>query len=441
MKYSDKYSMRYYSTGRQSPAADFKEATIRGQAPDKGLYFPETIPVTDKGLLENIENYSNEEIAFRVIRPYTGNTIGEEKLFRIVSETVSFPVPLVKVNERISSLELFHGPTLAFKDVGARFMSRCLGHFVEDAGKKVTVLVATSGDTGGAVANGFLGIGGVEVVILYPSGKVSPVQEKQLTTSCNNIRALEVEGTFDDCQRMVKQAFADPDLTDKLFLTSANSINAARWLPQQFYYFFAWKQWADKNNPPVISVPSGNFGNICAGILAMQSGLPVKHFIAACNINDIVSEYLQTGVLVPKQAVATLSNAMDVGNPGNLVRVLEIFQHRLPALKEKLSSYSISDTETIDAIRELYQKHHYLSDPHGAVGYLAIKKYLQEHSAAKGFFLETAHPVKFPAAVKAATGEEVQWPEAVAAMMKKEKQSVQMKPEFSELKEYLLDHR
>ncbi|MBL7749386.1 MAG: threonine synthase, partial [Chitinophagaceae bacterium] len=294
--------MKYFSTNRLSSLVDFKEATIKGQAPDKGLYFPETVPQVEKSLVESIETLSNEEIAFRVIKPYVGNTISDDLLFQIVKETVNFPTPLVPVSPGISALELFHGPTLAFKDIGARFMSRCLGHFVKGDTRKVTVLVATSGDTGGAVANGFYEVEGVEVVILYPSGKVSPVQEKQLTTLGKNIHALEVQGTFDDCQSMVKTAFADTDINKQLFLTSANSINVARWLPQQFYYFFAYKQWADKNDPPVISVPSGNFGNICAGILAMQSGLPVKHFIAACNANDIVSDYLNTRELKPKQA-------------------------------------------------------------------------------------------------------------------------------------------
>ena len=273
--------MQFYSLNKQSLSVNFKEATINGQAPDKGLYFPETIPPVRKELIKQIENFTNEEIAFEVIHPYVGNTIAAGDLFNIVKETINFPVPLVSVTENIFSLELFHGPTLAFKDVGARFMSRCLGHFVKGGNKKVTVLVATSGDTGGAVANGFYNVDGVDVIILFPSGKVSPVQEKQLTTLGNNIHALEVEGTFDDCQQMVKQAFGDDGLNKKLFLTSANSINVARWLPQQFYYFFAYKQWKEKNNPPVISVPSGNFGNICAGLLANASGLPVKHFIAA----------------------------------------------------------------------------------------------------------------------------------------------------------------
>ena len=431
--------MKYYSTNKQSPVVDFKEATIKGQAPDKGLYFPETIPFIEKNLIDEISQFSNEEIAFRVILPYVGDTIPQDKLFEIVTETVSFPIPLVKVNDRISSLELFHGPTLAFKDIGARFMSRCLGHFVKDDARKVTVLVATSGDTGGAVANGFYEVDGIDVIILYPSGKVSPVQEKQLTTLGKNITALEVEGTFDDCQQLVKQAFTDEDINKQLFLTSANSINVARWLPQQFYYFFAYKQWTDKTNLPVIAVPSGNFGNICAGILAMQSGLPVHHFIAACNENDIVTEYLQSQQFKPKQAVATLSNAMDVGNPSNFIRILEIFNHQFPELKSKLSSYKITDEETVATIKEVYEKENYLLDPHGAVGYLALKMFLNNHPALKGIFLETAHPIKFPAAVESATRKKMEIPEAMQPMMNAVKTSVKIKPSFDLLKEFLMN--
>ena len=435
--------MNYYSTNKQSPLVDFKEAAIRGQAPDKGLYFPETIPQVGKEMIDGIENLSNEEIAFNVIRPYVGNTIPDEKLFGIVSETVNFPIPLVKVSENISSLELFHGPTLAFKDVGARFMSRCLAYFLKgeespSASLRVTVLVATSGDTGGAVANGFYDVEGIEVVILYPSGKVSPVQEKQLTSLGKNIHALEIEGTFDDCQQMVKQAFTDTELSQKLFLTSANSINVARWLPQQFYYFFAYKQWADKEHPPVISVPSGNFGNICAGILANQSGLPVNHFIAACNVNDIVTDYLHTEILKPRLAVPTLSNAMDVGNPSNFVRILEIFHHQFPELKSKLSSYSISDEDTVATIKEVYEQHDYLLDPHGAVGYQALKKYLTTNPSAKGIFLETAHPVKFPDAVENIIGKKIELPSSIKDIMTQEKKSTKMKAEYNELKSYLM---
>lgn len=441
--------MKYYSTNKQADPVSFTEATIKGQAPDKGLYFPEYIPQVDRELIEHIDQYSNEEIAYRVISPYVGAEIPEAVLRKIVSETVNFPIPLVQVNDRISSLELFHGPTLAFKDIGARFMSRCLaaalsgqaaqsGQTIKSGQTTVTVLVATSGDTGGAVANGFYGVEGVDVVILYPSGKVSPVQEKQLTTLGGNIHALEVLGTFDDCQAMVKAAFADQELTSQRFLTSANSINVARWLPQQFYYFFAYKQWKDKTNPPVISVPSGNFGNICAGILAMQSGLPISHFIAACNVNDIVSDYLETQELKPKKAVPTLSNAMDVGNPSNFVRILEIFQHRFPELKSCLSACTITDQETEATIKEVLEKYQYLTDPHGAVGFLALERYLQEHKDKKGIFLETAHPVKFPEAVERITGEPVALPDTVKEIMNREKKSQVIGPEFDQLKSYLL---
>jgi threonine synthase len=433
--------MNYYSLNKQSPAVSFREATIKGQAPDKGLYFPEQIPQVNKNLIRDIENYSNEEIALEVIRPYAGNDIPEDRLLQIVSETVNFPIPLVQISESFFSLELFHGPTLAFKDVGARFMSRCLGYFVGNHDKKLTVLVATSGDTGGAVANGFYDVDGVEVVILYPSGKVSTVQEKQLTTLGRNIHALEIDGTFDDCQQMVKQAFADAELNKHLFLTSANSINVARWLPQQFYYFFAYKQWPDKKYPPVISVPSGNFGNICAGVLAHVSGLPVQHFIAACNANDVVTQFLQhpTSNLQPRTAIPTLSNAMDVGNPSNFVRILEIFHHNFPELKKSLSSYSISDDETRAAIKELYRQYHYLPDPHGAVGYLSLQRYLQDNPGRKGIFLETAHPVKFPDAVEEAAGKITDWPPSVDAIINKEKQSHFMPADYNMLKDFLVE--
>jgi threonine synthase len=430
--------MLYYSLNRQSPRANFKDATIRGQAPDKGLYFPEHIPVLPKTFFANISGLSKEEIAYTVIAQYVGGTIPENELRRIVVETVNFDFPLVKVSDNIFSLELFHGPTLAFKDVGARFMSRCLGYFVKGNDKKITVLVATSGDTGGAVASGFYEVDGVDVVILYPSGKVSSVQELQLTTLGKNISALEVAGNFDDCQQMVKQAFTDTDLTDKLFLTSANSINVARWLPQQFYYLFAYQQWADKNNPPVICVPSGNFGNICAGLLAHRSGMPASHFVAACNANAVVPEFMQTGEYHPKRAIATLSNAMDVGNPSNFVRVLELFHKQFDSLKNILSSYSISDEETRKTIGDVYAKYNYLLDPHGAVGYLALQEYLSSHTAQKGIFLETAHPVKFYDVVEPVIHESVPVPASIRTLYDKEKTSIKMDAIYDSLKEYLL---
>ena len=430
--------MKYYSLNKQSPEVNFKNATINGQAPDKGLYFPEQIPQVKKELISNIENISNEAIAFEVIKPYVGDTISESDLYNIVKETVNFSIPLVKVTDTISSLELYHGPTLAFKDIGARFMSRCLGHFVKGGDKKVTVLVATSGDTGGAVANGFYNVEGVDVVILYPSGKVSSVQEKQLTTLGNNIHALEVDGNFDDCQQMVKAAFLDTELNNKLFLTSANSINVARWLPQQFYYFFAYKQWLQKDNPPVICVPSGNFGNICAGLLANASGLPVKHFIAATNANDVVPEFFKTEQYQPKKAVATISNAMDVGDPSNFVRIMQLFQQQVNSLKNMVSSCSVSDAVTKDTLLSVYKEHQYLCDPHGAVAYHALDNYLQMHPGDKGMFLETAHPVKFYDVVEPVIGETVPVPESIQEQLKAEKKSTKINSGPAELKQFLM---
>ena len=430
--------MKYYSLNNQSPEVSFKEATIKGQAPDKGLYFPQSLPQLSKNWIDSINEKSNEQIAFDVIQPYAGEDIPEADLRRIVKETVDFPMPLVKVTDDIYSLELFHGPTLAFKDIGARFMSRCLGYFAKKESEKVTVLVATSGDTGGAVANGFYGVDGVDVVILYPSGKVSSVQEKQLTTLGKNISAIEVNGTFDDCQQMVKQAFADTTLTQQKFLTSANSINVARWLPQQFYYFFAYKQWQQKDALPVICVPSGNFGNICAGMLAHISGLPVKHFIAACNANNVVPRFLDNGNYEIRPAIATLSNAMDVGNPSNFVRVMQLFHNNFIDLKKVLSGYTITDEETKATLKQVKNETGYLLDPHGAVGYLALQRYLAEHTGDKGIFLETAHPVKFYDAVEPVINETVPVPEAIQQILPLKKQSVVMDAEYELLKEYLL---
>lgn len=430
--------MQYYSLNQQAPNVSFREATLLGQAPDKGLYFPGYIPKVDPSLITHIGQYAKEELAFRIMLPYVGNTISEDALYQIVSETVNFDFPLVPVNDAIASLELFHGPTLAFKDVGARFMSRCLGYFSRGTSAKVTVLVATSGDTGGAVANGFLGVEGVEVVILYPSGKVSPVQELQLTTCGQNITALEVDGTFDDCQAMVKSAFMDPDLNLQLKLTSANSINVARWLPQQLYYFFAYQQWKDKDHPPVIAVPSGNFGNICAGLLAYVSGLPVAHFIAACNVNDAVPAYLRSGQYQPKAAVATISNAMDVGSPSNFIRVMELFQKNYTTITRLISGYTVTDEATRDTIKKVYDSFHYILDPHGAVGYHALEAYLLAHPEQKGMVLETAHPVKFPETVEAAIGKTLEMPDAAKLLMGKQKHSIQLKAGFEDLKAYLL---
>ncbi len=430
--------MLYFSTNNNSPKVNFKEATIKGLAPDKGLYFPEVIPSLDKKFIDNIEQFTKEEIAFKVIQPYVGDVIPDEELNRIVSDTINFDFPLVKIDENIFSLELYHGPTLAFKDVGARFMSRCLGYFVKNENKKITVLVATSGDTGGAVANGFYNVDGVDVVILYPSGKVSSVQELQLTTLGKNITALEIDGTFDDCQKMVKRAFADEELNKQLFLTSANSINVARWLPQQFYYFFAFQQWKDKGNPPVISVPSGNFGNICAGLLAHHSGLPLQHFIAACNANDVVTQYLETADYTPKKSITTISNAMDVGDPSNFARILQLFDKEFHSLKNVISSYTITDEETKRILKEVYNDTGYLLDPHGAVGYLALKKYLHQHPNRSGLFLETAHPVKFYDTVEPIIEQVVPMPSSVNDLLKLKKKSVKMEGKYKNFKDYLL---
>lgn len=430
--------MLYFSTNNNSPIVDFKEATINGQAPDKGLYFPQSIPMLSKELIQHMERYSNEAIAYEVIKPYVGDTIPASVLEQIVQETINFSIPLVPVSDAIFSLELFHGPTLAFKDVGARFMSRCLGYFVKDQPKKVTVLVATSGDTGGAVASGFYDVPNVDVIILYPSGKVSTVQEKQLTTLGKNIHALEVKGSFDDCQQMVKDVFANAADFPNLFLTSANSINVARWLPQQFYYFFAYKQWADKNNPPVIAVPSGNFGNICAGILANASGLPVQRFIAACNANDTIPEFLETGNYPSKKSVATISNAMDVANPSNFVRILEIFNQQMGTLKNLVSAKSVSDDDTKATLKEVYDEFNYLLDPHGAVGYHALKEYLQQHPSQKGIVVETAHPVKFFDVVEPIIGQHVPIPQSIAAQLKLDKKSTLLENNSEALRAFLL---
>ncbi len=429
--------MNFFSTNKQSVKATFREAVLNGQPPDKGLYFPEKIPRLSADFWRDFKKKTKAQIAFEVIKPYVGDDISNETLLQICAETVNFDFPLVKITENIHALELFHGATLAFKDVGARFMSRCLQYFSREKSEKTIVIVATSGDTGGAVANGFFDVEGVEVVILYPQGKVSRVQELQLTTLGKNISALEVKGTFDDCQTLAKTALADEDLKRKVFLTSANSINVARWLPQQFYYFYALQQWADDENPPVISVPSGNFGNICAGILAHASGLPVSKFIAATNANDVIPNYLQSGKMETKSSVATLSNAMDVGNPSNFVRILEIFDNDFLNIKEKLEAVSVSDECTTRTMRDVFEKYKYILDPHGAVGFYALQKYLEKNPTQKGFFLETAHPVKFDS-VENITGTCGAIPEAIEDLFSRPKQSVEIKASYEDLKEILL---
>ncbi|MBD0822676.1 threonine synthase [Aestuariibaculum marinum] len=429
--------MNYYSLNQQAPNTSFKDAVIKGLAPDKGLYFPESITPLPKSFFDTIDNLSYSEIAFEAIKQFVSPEIPEDTLKTIVEETLSFDFPVVKLNDNISTLELFHGPTMAFKDVGARFMARCLGYFNQNNDKEVTVLVATSGDTGGAVANGFLGVKGVNVVILYPSGKVSDIQEKQLTTLGQNIKALEVNGTFDDCQAMVKTAFLDESLTSQMQLTSANSINVARWLPQLFYFMFAYKQLHKQYKDIVFSVPSGNFGNICAGMMAQQLGLPIKHFVASNNANNVVTRYLISKLYEPKPSVQTISNAMDVGAPSNFIRIQEIYKNDFEHLKENLSSFSYSDEETKEAMLEMYKNYNYVADPHGAVGYLGCKDYLKEQPDAHCVFLETAHPTKFLDVVEEVIKEKQPLPEQIQDVMDKKKESLVIST-YDDLKNFLL---
>ncbi|MBK7392068.1 MAG: threonine synthase [Chloracidobacterium sp.] len=428
--------MHYFSTNRVSPHVSFRDAVLNGQPDDKGLYFPSEIPRLDADFLDRLTDIPNEQIAFDVIRPYVDGDIPDDTLFEICSETVNFDFPLVPITDRISTLELFHGPTLAFKDVGARFMSRCLRHFSQDNKEKTIVIVATSGDTGGAVAAGFHGVQGIEVVILYPKGKVSKVQELQLTTLGGNVTTLELHGNFDDCQALAKHALADSELQSKVHLTSANSINVARWLPQQFYYFFGLKQW--QGEPSVISVPSGNFGNLASGILAHISGLPVKKFIAACNANDVVTRFLATQNYEPHESVATLSNAMDVGAPSNFVRILEIFGNKFVDLKEKLESVSVSDDVTAQTMLDVYKETSYILDPHGAVGYRALADHLETNPDARGIFLETAHPVKFDS-VREIIGTFGATPPSVEELYLRQKVSTEMDNHYDALREVLLN--
>jgi|TARA_B110000977_G_scaffold90658_1_gene120424 threonine synthase len=426
--------MNYYSLHHTSPNTTFKKAVVQGLAKDRGVYFPEKITPLSKKFIENITDYTNHEIAYEVIKQFVGNEIPTEKLKEIIAATVSFDFPLVKIDDNIASLELFHGPTMAFKDVGAKFMAQCLEYFNQGNEEEITVLVATSGDTGGAVANGFLGAKGVNVVILYPSGKVSDVQEKQLTTLGQNITALEVDGVFDDCQEMVKTAFLDTNITKKL--TSANSINVARWLPQMFYFFFAYKELKKENKKLVFSVPSGNFGNICAGIMAQKLGLPIEHFVAATNVNDTVPSYLIDGIYKPKPSKATISNAMDVGNPSNFIRIQELFNNNLELLKRSFSSYSFSDTETRATMKEIYTNTGYVAEPHGAVGYLGLKKHgLKEDEY--GVFLETAHPVKFLDVVEKTLPIQVKIPEQIQKVINNKKVALQI-ADYMDLKSFLL---
>ncbi len=428
--------MNYYSLQHKSPPVSFKEALLKGIAPDKGLYFPEEIKVLPSSFFNEIDKLDIIEIAYQAIKQFIGNEIPKEDLKGILKDVLSFDFPLITIEDNISVLELFHGPTMAFKDVGARFMARCLEYFTKTTNDEVTILVATSGDTGGAVAKGFLGVKGVKVVILYPSGKVTDIQEKQLTTLGENITALEVSGAFDDCQEMVKKAFLDKDITNSIQLTSANSINIARWLPQLLYYFIAYKELKHKNKKLVFSVPSGNFGNICAGIVAQKLGLPIHHFIAATNSNDTIVNYLSTGKYLPQQSVSTISNAMDVGNPSNFVRIEALYENDIKTLKKHFSSYSFSDFSTKEIMKDIYAKTNYIMEPHGAIGYLGLQKYGLDNDE-YGIFLETAHPIKFLPVVEETLNQSLTIPEQIASIMKKDKKAFEIK-NYDELKDFLL---
>lgn len=433
--------MKYYSTNKQSQSVSLQEAVVKGLASDRGLFMPEAIKALPSSFYDHIEDLSFQEIAYRVADAFFGEDIPADTLKDIVYDTLNFDVPLVKVEENIYSLELFHGPTLAFKDVGGRFMARLLSYFIRKEGQKdVNVLVATSGDTGSAVANGFLGVEGIHVYVLYPKGKVSEIQEKQFTTLGQNITALEVDGTFDDCQALVKSAFMDKELNDHLLLTSANSINVARFLPQAFYYFYAYAQLKKMgqagNKKVVVCVPSGNFGNITAGLFGKQMGLPVYRFIAANNKNDIFYQYLQTGKYNPRPSVATIANAMDVGDPSNFARVLDLYKESHEAICRDISGTTYTDEQIRETVKTTYQQTGYLLDPHGACGFRALKEGLKEGEV--GVFLETAHPAKFLETVEDIIADKVTIPAKLQEFMKGEKQSLPLSKEFADFKAYLL---
>jgi len=426
--------MLYRSLNGHHKKVNFETAVKNGLAEDGGLFFPEKISPINNEFINNLDKYSNIDIAYEVIKQFIGESINEKDLKEILSNTIDFDFPLIDLGNNIYSLELFHGPTLAFKDVGARFMANCLGYFNKNKNITNTVLVATSGDTGAAVANGFFKVKGTNVIILYPENKVSEIQERQLTTNGNNITALRVKGSFDDCQNMVKKAFVDNELKNKFNLTSANSINVARWLPQAFYYFYAVKKL--KKNNLVFSVPSGNFGNICAGIIAKKLGLPIDHFIASTNVNDTIPRYFKSQVFSPKPTTQTISNAMDVSNPSNFIRIQEMFEN-FESLSSFLSSYSFDDNQTLEIVKKIYNDKKYIMDPHGAVGLLGLKKYLANNSSKTGVFLETAHPIKFSKHIENAIKVKLDIPEKINKILSKKKQYIDIK-DYDDFKKKIL---
>jgi threonine synthase len=433
--------MRYRSTSRKAPLTSLRGAVLRGLAPDGGLYMPAEIARHSQEELDEFRKLPFTEVCFRVVRPFATPDVPEEVLWRIVSEAINFPVRLVSLSPGLHILELFHGPTLAFKDFGARFMARLMGYFVRGETRPLTVLVATSGDTGSAVAHGFLGVPGIRVLILYPSKRISEAQEKQFTTLGENITALEVAGTFDDCQRLVKQAFSDVELNNTAFLTSANSINIGRLLPQMFYHVAAYRQLPVASVPLVVSVPSGNFGNLTAGIFAKRIGLPVEKFIASTNINDVVPQYLRSGQFCPRPATATCSNAMDVGNPNNFPRLLDLCRGRLEYVKKEIWGHRATDEETLREMKKIHERFGYLADPHTAVGVFCWEAYKREHTEpAQGLVLATAHPAKFAEVVSRTIGSAPALPERLAACLKREKLSLPMSSKYEDFKEFLLTH-
>ena len=432
--------MRFYSTNNPSALVSLKDAVLQGLAPDNGLYMPERIPAFTKEFFDGMGDMTFAQIALAVAEKFAGEDVPSPDLMRMVDYTIGFDAPLVAFEENIAALELFHGPTMAFKDFGARFMSQLLGYFSTRIGREIVILVATSGDTGSAVANGFLGVEGIRVVVLYPSGKVSDIQEKQFTTLGRNITAMEISGTFDDCQRLVKSAFRDQELRSSFFLTSANSINIARLIPQSFYYFYAFSRRKHPGLPVVFSVPSGNFGNLTAGLIAKRMGLPVKQFVAATNVNDVVPEYLRTAKMTPRASRHTLSNAMDVGNPSNFARMENLYNRDFNAICHDIAGYSFTDAETVDAMRYVSKQYHYTLDPHGAVGYLGLKQYLAEHdSRVNGIFLETAHPAKFRDAVEDAIGKPIGLPPALEKFAAGKKKTIPASPDYDDFRRVLLD--
>ncbi len=427
--------MKFFSTNHNTEPVSFREAVIQGLADDRGLFYPENIPELPASFFEKLRDLSLPEIAFEFLKPYVGNDLSDVALRSLLEEALNFDIPLVELEKDEYALELFHGPTMAFKDVGARTMARFLSGFTNRS--KVTILVATSGDTGSAVAQGFYHVEGIDVVVLYPKNQVSNIQEKQFTTLGGNITALEVKGTFDDCQRMVKAAFVDSELKSKMFLSSANSINIARLLPQAVYFFYAYRQLKNHSEPLVISVPSGNYGNLTAGLIAKKSGLPVSRFIASANRNDVVPEYFSTGIFRPRPSVATISNAMDVGDPSNFARMLEMYGSSLPEMKVDISATSFTDQETLLEMKHIFRKYGYILDPHGAVAHLGLSVYMKHHDVC-GIFLETAHPAKFRETVEQALPVKVEIPEQLRTSLEKEKLSIEISNSEDDLKQFLL---